>query len=249
MVGLTTRQVADATARIVAMTGNQHHAVSHSWLSRLESGARPNLYALESLGRVYGVPPAEMLRMFGATADDPTPAVNTNGQRSTNRSNDEDIWRFLSELPISLSQRSTTMLLPSSISRRLDLRTDPGRGPYVYGYIGSEENTLYPLILASTVVQIDTSQRQVVRARWRSELERPIYFFERRHGYACGWCERAHHTLTVVAHPLSPAHSQTYPCPREIEIIGRVTALLMRLDPPALSAQAQPMDHAAHSRG
>ena len=59
---------------------------------------------------------------------------------------------------------------------------------FMYGYVGSEDFTMYPLLPPGTFLQVDESRNKIVPAMWRSELERPIYFVETREGYTCCWC-------------------------------------------------------------
>jgi hypothetical protein len=55
--------------------------------------------------------------------------------------------------------------------------------------IGTNDFTLYPLVLPGSIVQIARDHKIRQHDRWRSEIERPIYFFEMRDGYTYGWCE------------------------------------------------------------
>jgi hypothetical protein len=72
--------------------------------------------------------------------------------------------------------------VPIGLLQHLDLRKS------VYGYIGLEDHTLYPLIRPGSLVQIDPSQRKITTGRWTSEFDRPIYFLELHDGYVCSWC-------------------------------------------------------------
>lgn len=54
-------------------------------------------------------------------------------------------------------------------------------------------------------------------------------FTELRGGYACGWCELKKEILTVLPHPNSGAESRHFRYPHEAEIVGRVTAVAMRI--------------------
>jgi transcriptional regulator with XRE-family HTH domain len=231
IAGLTTRQVSEQTNWIATQSGNQAYAVSASWLSRLERGRSvPNLYVLESLGRVYGQEMRSMLRILGLSSEGVS--VESNGGQTgvrPLRMKERRAENVLQELLGTTSKGAKTMLLGGSALGAYPFGPENGQH-YLYGYIGAEDMTLYPLVLPPTIVQINTAERRVVGSRWQCELERPIYFCETRTGYLCSWCERRSNTLTVLAHPLSPRLSQSFELPKDIEIIGRVTALLMRLD-------------------
>jgi hypothetical protein len=88
------------------------------------------------------------------------------------------------------------------------------------------------MIPAGSIVQIDTRQRAISSKKdWTHEFQRPIYFLMTREGYVCGWCEldRASDWLTLIPHPLSPASSRRWKYRTEIESLGRVTVVAIRL--------------------
>jgi hypothetical protein len=101
---------------------------------------------------------------------------------------------------------------------------------FVYGYIGSEDLTMYPLLLPGTFVQVDESRNKVQEGAWRSEYERPVYFVETREGFMCSWCAVAGDLLIVQPHPLSPELPRFLKQPIEAEILGQVVGIAMRLD-------------------
>jgi len=113
--------------------------------------------------------------------------------------------------------------IPIGLLQHLDLRKS------LYGYIGLEDRTLYPMIRPGSLVQIDPSQRKVILAQWRTEFERPIYFIELRNGYVCGWCEIDRGQLVVVPHPQSRESVRQFAHPSQAEIVGRVTGVAMRI--------------------
>jgi len=101
-------------------------------------------------------------------------------------------------------------------------------------YGRDERHTLEPMILAGSIVQIDTRKRTICsRKDWKNEFERPIYFFATPDGYVCGWCEldRNAERLTLIPHPMSPVSSQRWQYQTEIDILGRMVAVAMPLLP------------------
>jgi hypothetical protein len=54
-----------------------------------------------------------------------------------------------------------------------------------YGYVGTRDYTLFPVIPPGSFVQIDPSRRKIETGRCASELERPVYFVEFHDEYAC----------------------------------------------------------------
>src|SRR5258707_8581324 len=105
----------------------------------------------------------------------------------------------------------------------------------MYGFIGLDDLTLYPLLRPGSFVQIDQRIKKILPIKWRTELDRPIYFVELRDGYACSWCEIQDGHLLLLPHPLSPVSVRRFSHGVEAEIVGQVTAVAMRLtdDPPA----------------
>jgi hypothetical protein len=99
----------------------------------------------------------------------------------------------------------------------------------MYGYIGLNDYTMYPLIRPGSFVQIDGNQRKIKHGTWRTEFERPIYFVELREEYVCSWCEIKEGHLISIPYPNSPVEIRRFPYPREAEIVGRVTGVAMRI--------------------
>jgi hypothetical protein len=50
-----------------------------------------------------------------------------------------------------------------------------------------------------------------------------------RTGYACGWCQIENGILTLIPHPDSGEPTRTFRHPSEIEVVGRVTRIAMRI--------------------
>src|SRR5216683_353800 len=106
----------------------------------------------------------------------------------------------------------------------------------LYGYIGLQDMTLYPLLRPGSFVQIDPRVRKVQPMRWRTEFDRPIYFVELRDGYACSWCDLLDDQLLLLPHPLSPCSVRKFKYGTDAEIVGQVTAVAMRLSDASDSA-------------
>jgi hypothetical protein len=89
---------------------------------------------------------------------------------------------------------------------------------------------MYPLLIPGSFVQIDESKRKPSGINWRTEYERPIYFVETRSGYTCCWCDQDGPNTLLIAHPLSPSRSRVARSERDVDIVGQVIAVAMRLD-------------------
>src|SRR5207245_220203 len=95
--------------------------------------------------------------------------------------------------------------------------------------IGTEDLTMYPLLLPGSFVQVDERRSRVEDKKWRSELERPIYFVETREGHICCWCSVKRGEIVLQSHPLSPVPPRILKHPQDAEVIGQVVGVAMRL--------------------
>ncbi len=100
---------------------------------------------------------------------------------------------------------------------------------FTYGYIGSEDLTMYPLIPPGSFVQVDEARNKVVEGAWRSEYERPIYFVETRDGHICCWCSLSGENIILQPHPLSPTAARVLLYGQEAEVIGQVVGVAIKL--------------------
>ena len=99
-----------------------------------------------------------------------------------------------------------------------------------YAFIGSEDWSMYPLIQPGSLVLIDENRRKIVNSGWSHEFERPIYFYEHRGGYGCGWCTLTENKLVVQPHPASMCAPEVYAFPADIDVVGQVAGIAMILD-------------------
>jgi len=114
--------------------------------------------------------------------------------------------------------------LPLALLNGFDLKD------HRYAFIGTDDWLMYPLLQPGSLVLIDESRRKVVNTGWTNEFERPIYFFEHRKGFSCGWCTVNEAQLVLQPHPASRCFPEVYAYPEEIEVIGQVSGVAMRLD-------------------
>ncbi|MGC1157214.1 MAG: hypothetical protein WA891_05450, partial [Acidobacteriaceae bacterium] len=67
---------------------------------------------------------------------------------------------------------------------------------------------------------------------WSGIFERPVYFVELREEYACSWCEEKEGSLLLLPFPESKTRVREVRYPSQAGIIGRVTAVTMRITAP-----------------
>jgi hypothetical protein len=235
-LGLTMREVESTSFRIAERHGNDEFAVCPSRLSDIETkGLVPSIFRLYSLSIVYRCDLREILAWYGI-----------------------DLSMSAADLQLSLppkshveeSLKSTSAV---AIPTRLDPAFDPRRtanlsrmveqwglvplahlanlssDKYMYGYVGSEDFTMFPLLPPGTFLQVDESRNKIVQGMWRTELERPIYFVETRDGYTCCWCHLKGEQIVLQPHPLSPVPVRMLRHPQEAEVIGQVVGIALKL--------------------
>lgn len=235
-LGYTIRDVESASQRLASKHKNEDFVIPLSRLSDIETKAvSPSIYRLYSLSVIYRRDFRELLSWY---------EIDINGTAS-------DI--HLSDPPNSHKsdalQSATHVTLPVGFDPGFDRTKTTNFGrmiqqwgivpltylsklspeQFTYGYIGSEDFTMYPLLLPGSFIQIDETKNKVQEGVWRSEYERPIYFIETREGFTCCWCSVAEDQLVLQPHPLSPVVPRSLRQPQDAEVIGQVVGIAMRL--------------------
>ena len=238
-LGLTYREVEEASARIAESRQNDEFQVPLSRLADIENkGTLPSIYRLYSLCAIYRLDFAEVLSWYGVPLEHLPADATLFAHARTHPAqfkpgNEGEVQAPLALDPgIDLSQ--TVFLsrliqrwgqLPLVMLRHVDLRN------LRYGLIGTEDWSMFPIIPPGSLVVIDDSRRRINNHGWRTEFERPIYFLEHRSGYACSWCTLLGDQLILQPHGSSQSPPQVFAYPQEIEVIGQVTQVAMTLDP------------------
>jgi transcriptional regulator with XRE-family HTH domain len=226
---LSLREVEERSLRFAQERGNQSYQVSASWLDRLEREEHEiTVNKLITLADIYNIPAEQLLRSVYPGASQPAFLRQLSTPNATMLLTEgplaDQAKFFLPDTPFSGPPPNETALLPA----------DNGNmgAPYRRGIIGKRDFTLDPMIPAGSIVQIDTQKRAICsRKDWTHEFQRPIYFLMTRDSYVCGWCELDKNSdwLTLIPHPLSPASSRRWRYRTEIENIGRVIVVAIRL--------------------
>jgi transcriptional regulator with XRE-family HTH domain len=205
---LSLRDVEQHSRLIAQQRGDLSYQVSASWLAHLESDEHElTVNKLIALAEVYGITTDRLLHSIYPGDERPLVLDQLASPNET----------FPDRLP------DETTLVPAS--------NGPSRVPYRVGIIGRVDLTLEPVIPAGSIVQIDTSKREISPKKdWTHEFQRPIYFLLARDGYFCGWCEldENSHWLTLIPHPLSSLPSRTWRYGTEVQNLGRVISVVIR---------------------
>ena len=224
---LSLREVEQRSRRIAQQRGDLSYQVSASWLARLESDKHElTVNKLIALAEIYSIPTDRLIRSIYPAKDHPLILNQLSSPNATmlmGSSPNSQAERSHPAVPIPDRSPDETTLLPAENA--------PSGTSYLRGVIGKLDLTLDPMIPAGSIVQIDTRKREISLKNWTHEFQRPIYFLKTQHGYVCGWCELDEDSqwLTLIPHPLSPASSRRLKYPTEVENLGRVMSIVIRL--------------------
>ena len=237
-LGITTRQVERLSQQVADTKNNPEFYISHAWLTNIETGEfTPSIYKLYTLSAIYRYKFGDLLGFFGLRLDEMTKDILSIRLPTTHLiGKAADLEGDGLSLPTHFDpefQLEKTSLLPRLIENwgkiPVSMVSHLNFGKALYGYIGLEDLTLYPLLRPGSFVEIDSRQNKIKPVEWRTEFERPIYFVELRDAYICSWCELDGNQLTVIPHPQSKQEVRRFQYRTEAEIVGRVTAVAMRL--------------------
>jgi transcriptional regulator with XRE-family HTH domain len=236
-LGLTLREVESASARLAAKHHNSEYILTLSRLSEMETkDLIPSIYKLYALGIIYRVEWSELLAWYGIDLNETASDIK---MFSVPRTHTTDAMRNVRELKMpvrldpSFDLRKTANLgrmierwgtVPVAYLEQFD------NPDYSYAYLGSEDFTMYPILLPGSFLQVDESRHDVAAGPWRSEYERPIYFVEMRNEFTCCWCVIDDERIILQPHPLSPVRTRILRFPQEAEVLGQVVGVAMRLD-------------------
>ncbi|MGB2667369.1 MAG: helix-turn-helix transcriptional regulator [Candidatus Acidiferrum sp.] len=237
-LGLTIREVQERSIAIAAKEKNLEYVISHAWLTGVENeNGLPSIFKFVTLASVYGRSVRELVGYYNVRIGDvgrehaefSAPRTHLFGTAQVTDAETVTVpLRFRNEGVLdNTNLLSKLVAIWGDIPVALVERLNPQHA--LYGYVGLKDFTLFPQIRPGTFVQIDVNQRKVLAGPHHVMEERPIYFVELRDGYACSWCEKKPNLLLLVPHPLSPVKTRQLVYPQEAEIVGRVTAVAMRL--------------------
>ncbi len=237
-LNLRYRDVEEASLRVAEKHKNGEFVIALSRLADIENkGTVPTIYRLYSLCAIYRLDFFEVLDWYGVHLSSLAPDAAGIEIERTHPIGFAANGQGEIQLPLSLDPgadlRKTTYLsriiqrwgkLPLMLLNGLDLKN------HRYAFIGADDWFMYPLLQPGSLVLIDETRRKIISGGWTNEFERPIYFLEHRDGYVCGWCALTEHQLIVQPHPASMCAPHMYSWPDEIDVIGQITGVAMRLD-------------------
>jgi hypothetical protein len=237
-LNLRYRDVEEASLRIADRHRNDEYAIALSRLADIENkGTLPSIFRLYSLCAIYRLDLQEVLEWYQVDLSSLAADAASVELEKTHVIGFGANGHGVVQVPLSLDPgidlRRTTYLsrmiqrwgkLPLLLLNGCDLKG------HRYAFVGTEDWSMYPLIHPGALVLIDESRRKIVNSGWTNEFDRPIYFLEHRNGYVCSWCSLNENQLVLQPHPASMCNPEVYSYPDEIDVIGQVTGLAMRLE-------------------
>jgi len=235
-LGLTMRDVEMGSARIAEKHGNDEFSIPPSRLSDIETkNVLPSMFRLYSLAAIYRRDIREIMSWYGVDVDSMAIDMDVVVPRKSHLSGALNTLSSV-EVPLRLDpgfdpRRTVNFgrmveqwgLVPMAYLAQFSTYQ------FTYGYIGSEDLTMYPILPPGSFVQIDEARNKVTDGGWRSEYERPIYFVETRSGHTCCWCSINKDEIVLQPHPLSPVAVRVLRYPQQAEVIGQVVGIAIKL--------------------
>jgi transcriptional regulator with XRE-family HTH domain len=238
-LGLSIRDVERRSMELAEQRHNPYLSLSRSWITDVETGRFvPGSFKMACLAEIYGMELDEIHKLYNMSRDitkEPPAYRPPTTQLLTPK---KDPSETEADLPEDLRIEETNLLtgivdiwgsVPVPMLRRFGLQ------PCLYGYVGTEDKSMAPLLPPGTFLQIDPKQNRIKKGPYKkssseSHFARPIYFLDIRGGYKCGWCELKNGVLTFIPHPDSGEQTQSFRYPDEVSVVGRVTAITMSIE-------------------
>jgi transcriptional regulator with XRE-family HTH domain len=247
-VGL--REVQEASAVIASEESNENFYVSAARLTQIENEtSMPSVFKLFTLCSIYGLDLYDVLSKYGVNANR-THAYETRFLPEATRTLSSGIHGTTEKLTVPVRLDPTfrwentqlinrVVALWGEVPAAFLLRANPRH--HTYGFVGLTDRTMFPLLRPGSLVMIDPERRRIQQSGWTNEFERPIYFVELREGYRCGWCQVDGSRLMLIPHPISSLPVQSFSLASEVDVLGQVVGVAMRLTPPnAPNAERSP---------
>lgn len=236
-LNLRYRDVEDASQKIAAKYNNEEFIIGLSRLADIENrGILPSVFKIYTLAAVYRVELSDVLSWYGIdtaqlVADSQFAEVEQTHPSHFAGTGGGDVMMPLALDP-GVDLRQTTYLsrmiqqwgrIPLMLLGNIDIKSNR------YAWIGTEDWSMYPILAPGALIVVDETKRKIVPAGWSNELERPIYFVEHREGYWCAWASATKDQIIFQFHPSSKEPARVVG-KNEVDIIGQVSSVAMRLD-------------------
>lgn len=237
-LGISGWDVQTYSLLIARTQGNRKYSISHSSLVDIENSDRvPSVHKLFTLSALYRVNFVDLLLLFGIDLDQintsrlaiklpkthlvPSEIYDT--ERRVSFPARFDPGARIEETNLLSRMVQVWGEVPIAFVQNIGLRK------HLFGFIGMDDYTLYPMIRPGSFVLIDDKDTKLQAESWENEFERSIYFFQLRDEYAFGWCELKGKVLSIIPHHMSGRETRQFNYPDDIDVVGRVAAVAMPL--------------------
>jgi transcriptional regulator with XRE-family HTH domain len=237
-LGLTIRDVETASEALVRRhPGNPEFRIPIAQIHYIESkGVVPDIYKIFALSVIYRLDYRDILTWYGVELDKSADDLSVVAPPKSHTLKVLEGAKT-AKIPVRLDP-SFDLKKTSNLGRMIErwgivplaLLSALENADYSYAYIGSQDVTMYPLVLPGSLLQIDESKTRVSRGPWRTEYQRPIYLVELRDEFMCCWCELRGTEILLQPHPQSGVQTRLCKHGQEAEVVGQVVGLAMRLD-------------------
>lgn len=240
-LGLSLRDVEDLSESIADRRQSSDYKLARTSLADIENGkVAPSLHRLYTLSVVYGrdydrmailcgVPVSEALTEHKTLALPHTYLVG--GAPEAYKAAMQAAAKLREKLRTERTNLVRKMIEPwDEVPLVLQLLAGSDA---LYGYVGNDDDTLYPFVRPGAFVRIDPRQKKIPSAGWHSDYDRPIFFVELREHYVCTWCEILDGRLILVPSQQSKRKTHHVRYPSEATIVGRVTAITQDIVEPS----------------
>ncbi len=226
---LTYRDVELASQQIARRLDNPEFAIALSRLADIENkGTAPSIFRLYTICAIYRLDVAGVLAWYGAPLD----ALESDALQV--RLPETHPFHFQPGAAVAGPARndpgadlSKTVFLgrtaPPWAKTPLDALSGRDARRRRYAMIGLSDVSMRPILQPGSVLVIE-ERTKIASGEWTDEFERPIYFFEHRGGYLCGWCDLEGDRLIVLPHPSSNCRPSVFRYPADIDLVGQVVA-------------------------
>jgi transcriptional regulator with XRE-family HTH domain len=232
------RDIEEASQRIAARHKNNEFSIGLSRLADIEhKGTIPSVYRLFSLAVIYGLDYNTLLTMYGISLDHMASDIadlQLHVTRSIDLSPPMDQSVELPDNVVSMGEPRRTTFLSHRMQEwgrvSFQFLETLDTTHFRYAIVGTDDWSMYPLIPPGSFLQIDETKKRIANSGWDSDYSRPIYFLLLHEGYRFGWCTEKGGTLIVQPHSSAPVPAEVYRFPGEVEVLGQVIGVAMRLD-------------------
>ena len=244
---LSLRDVETLSRSVADRWQSYEYQISRTSLADIENGKwAPTLHRLYTLSVIYGHDYDRLAIMCGVPVGDALSEHKTIALPHTYLIGPApEAYKSTMKSAADLREKlrgERTNLVPKMIETweevPLVLQLMDGSDP-LYGYVGMDDDTLYPFVRPGAFVRIDPREKKIPAIHWHSDHDRPIFFLELHERSVCTWCEMLDGRLILVPSQHSKRRTQHVRYPAEATIVGRVTGITQDIvEPSAQQARA-----------